>query len=360
MTMTKGREMKPRNRVLAALAHEEPDRVPIWCGASDEFWAKAKRELALDDEALRVRLADDFRRVHATYRGPVFSLLEGAKSRTVFGIQRSGLGYGQPLNHPLAEADLPQVHAYPWPDPAWMDVADIRRAAGAEHDTYAILGGDWSPFWHDVMELLGMESMMIRMYTDPALVHAVFQHVVDYYATVSQRIFDAADGLIDVFFIGNDFGSQTGPLIGPDLFREFCLPHLRRLIRLGHDYRLKVQLHCCGGFEPLLPALIEVELDAVHAVQPSCAGMELQHLKEQYGRRITFNGAIDSHHVLINGTPDFVRQQTRAVLTTMMPGGGYIAGASHDSILEETPVANVLAMCDTVREQGVYASTVSM
>jgi uroporphyrinogen-III decarboxylase len=82
--------------------------------------------------------------------------------------------------------------------------------------------------------------------------------------------------------------------------------------------------------------------------------MDLPTLKRQFGSRILFNGAIDSHHVLIKGTPDLVRQKTREVLDIMKPGGGYVAGASHDSILEETPVENVLAMFDAIREYGKY------
>jgi uroporphyrinogen-III decarboxylase len=165
---------------------------------------------------------------------------------------------------------------------------------------------------------------------------------------------DAAADVIDVFFIGNDFGSQTGPLLGPDLFDRFILPHLKRLIDLGHDYGLKVQLHCCGGFRPLIPAMIEAGLDALHAVQPSCTGMDLKTLKAEFGHKIVFNGAIDSHHVLIKATPETVRQRTREVLDIMKPAGGYVAGASHDTILEETPLDNVLAMFDAIKEFGKY------
>jgi uroporphyrinogen decarboxylase len=186
------------------------------------------------------------------------------------------------------------------------------------------------------------------------VVDAVLKHVVDYYATVSQRIFDAAATALDIFFIGNDFGTQRGPVLGEPLFRRFVLPHLKRLINLGHDYGLKVMLHCCGGYAPLIPAMIEAGLDGLHAVQPSCAGMDLTTLKRKFGDKILFNGAIDSHHVLIRGTPDFVREQTREVLNIMKPGGGYVAGASHDWILEETPLENVLAMFDAIREFGAY------
>ena len=124
-------QMTSRERVLTAFEHGEPDRVPCWCGASEEFWDKAKRQLQLDDEGLRVRLGDDFRRVYAEYSGPDFELSEGATYRTVFGVEREGLGYGQPMNHPLAGAALKEVHDYPWPDPGWMDVSKIRSEAKA-------------------------------------------------------------------------------------------------------------------------------------------------------------------------------------------------------------------------------------
>jgi len=339
---------------MTAFAHEQPDRVPCWCGASDEFWARAKTELGLSDEALRKRFADDFRRVYSVYAGPEFALSKGAKSRTPFGVERHGIGYGQPMSHPLANASLWDIHNYRWPDPNWMDVSQIKAQAAKYKGRYAILGGEWSPFWHDAIDLMGMENLYIKMYSQPDLVDAVMRHVVDYYLAVSRRIFDVASDVIDIFFIGNDFGGKNGPLLGPTQFARFLLPHLRRLIDLGHSYGLKVQLHCCGGFAPLIPLLVDAGLDALHAVQPNCRGMDLQTLKTEYGDKILFNGAIDSQQALIEGTPAKVRRETRRVLDIMMPGGGYVAGASHDTILEETPLENVLTMFDTVREYGIY------
>ena len=346
--------MTPRQRVLAAFQHQEPDRVPAWCGASPEFWESAKQRLGLDDEGLRLRIGDDFRRVFARYAGPEPPLSPGAVSRTVFGVERHGLGYGQPMSHPLADAGLDEIHDYPWPDPAWMDVSHIRGEAEAHGGRYAILGGDWSPFWHDLIDLVGMETMYYEMYDDPARIDAILAHLVDFYAAVSERIFDVAASALDIFFIGNDFGSQTGPLLPELMFRRFLLPHLARLIDLGHQYGLKVMLHCCGGFRELIPVLIEAGLDGLHAVQPSCAGMDLRRLKAEFGGKVLFNGAIDSHHVLINGTPQSVREKTREVLEIMKPGGGYVAGASHDWILPETPLENLLAMFDAIQEYGAY------
>jgi uroporphyrinogen-III decarboxylase len=346
--------MNSRERVLTAFSHEEPDRVPTWCGASVGFWDKAKQALGLDDEPLRVAFGDDFRRVFARSVGPAPELPPGVTYATVFGVQRTGLGYGQPIAHPLAQATLHDIHAYPWPDPAGMDVSQIRAEAESYGQQYAMLGGDWSPFWHDLIDLLGMEEMYYRMYDQPEVIDAILGHVVDYYAAVSQRIFDAAGDALDIFFIGNDLGSQLGPLLSDVLFRRFLLPHLVRLIDLGHAYGLKVMMHCCGGYAELLPVLVEIGLDGVHAVQPCCRGMDLRRLKADFGQRILFNGAIDSHHVLLAGSPSSVREETRKVLQIMKPGGGYVAGASHDTILEETPVENVVAMFDAIRESGRY------
>jgi uroporphyrinogen-III decarboxylase len=171
---------------------------------------------------------------------------------------------------------------------------------------------------------------------------------------VSQAIFDAAADALDIFFIGNDFGSQHGPLVSEALFRRFLAPHLARLVDLGHAYGLRVMMHCCGGYAELIPALIEIGLDGLHAVQPCCRGMDLRKLKADFGDRILFNGAIDSQRVLLEGAPASVRQRTREVLQIMKPGGGYVGGASHDTILEETPLENVLAMFDAIQEFGSY------
>ncbi len=345
--------MTSRERVISAFKHEYSAIVPRWCGASVEFWNKAKAELNLDDEELRLRFGDDFRRISAPYVHPV-DLPEGITYETPFSIGRKGIGYGQPVNHPLAAASMQDIETYPWPDAAHVDISKIKEQARIWKGEYAILGGDWSPFWHDAIDLVGMEALYLMMYDAPEQVDAILKHVVDFYAKSSRRIFDEAANEIDIFFIGNDFGSQTGPLMGVELFHRFMLPHLQRLINMGHDYGLLVQLHCCGGVEPLIPMMIDAGLDGLHAVQTTCRGMDLRELKKNYGEQLLFNGGIDSHHILIDGDVAFVKKETRKVLDIMAPSGGYVAGASHDTILEETPVENVLAMFDAVEEYSCW------
>jgi uroporphyrinogen decarboxylase len=351
-----------RERVRTAFAFREPDRVPAWMGASPEFRALARRRLGLaSDEDLSLRIGDDFRRVHARFAGPPHRAPDahftgpGVTSRTPFGIERHGYGYGQPLGHPLAEARFAaDLDAFSWPDPLWMDVARVRSDALAWGGRFAVLGGDWSPYYHDAVDLLGMERLMTAMIDDPQFVDAVLERILDYYIAVSRRIFEAAADALDVFFIGNDFGTQCGPIVGEKLFRRFFLPPLKRLVDLGHVFGLKVMLHCCGGFAPVIPAMIEIGLDALQSLQPDARGMDPAALKAAFGGRIVLNGCIDTDHLLIAGTPALVRAKTREILEVMKPGGGYVASPSHDYLLPETPVDNVLAFSEAVRLSGGY------
>ncbi|MCK5153186.1 MAG: hypothetical protein KAQ93_02415 [Spirochaetales bacterium] len=348
--------MRSKDRVAAVFAGEIPDRIPRWCGASPEFWEKAKKETALNDEDLRIRMGDDFHRIYSEYKGPSIELVPGATWCSPFGVQREGIGYGQPMTHPMKDVNtISEVKDWLWPDPNMVDISTLRSQAGEWEGKYSVLGGEWSPFWHDVIDLVGHENLYYLMYDHPEMTKLIFEKVTDFYFEATRRAFDEAADVIDIFFIGNDFGGQTGPLMGVEMFNEFMIPSMKRLINLGHDYNLPVMLHCCGGYRELIPTLIDAGIDCLHALQPDARGMEPGSLKKEFGDKIVLNGSIDSHHILINGkSPEWVREQTMAVLEIMKPGGRYIGGASHDTILEETPVENVLAMMDAIEEFGKY------
>jgi len=112
-------------------------------------------------------------------------------------------------------------------------------------------------------------------------------------------------------------------------------------------------MHCCGGFAPLIPTMIEIGLDGIQSLQPTCRGMEPERLKDEFGDGIMLMGAIDTQ-LIIETNPDLVRAETRRVLDIMKPGGGYIASPSHDYVLPETPLENVLAVYEVIREYGFY------
>lgn len=340
-----------RELVLAVFNGEEPERLPKWLGASPEFIALAVEQLGLaGEEELRRYIGDDFRRVGSVWRGPSPPLSPGASWRSPFGVERIGLFYGEPMNHPLeGKFTIEALESYPWPDPAWADTAHIPEQAQAWSGEYAILGGEWAPFWHDAIDLVGMENLYYLMYDQPDYVDLLFGRINGYYLAASRQALETAEDYIDICFIGNDFGSQNGPLLGPELFDRFMVPHIKAHADLAHSFGKKLMLHCCGGFRPLIPSLIEAGVDGLHALQPDCAGMDPAGLKGDFGDRVVLNGGIDSKNVLINGTPESVREKTREILEIMAPGGGFIAGASHDYVLPETPLENVLAMFEEIK-----------
>jgi len=353
--------MTSKERVSTAFNFEEPDHVPCWLGASPEFRDLMRVQLGIpDDESLSVWVGDDFRRVFASYAGPkelaptTNLKFPDATYRTPFGVERHGYGYGMPLNRPLLHAEtVEDIHNYAWPDPEWMDVSKIRAEVLQYNGQFAILGGDWSPYWHDALDLLTFENLSFKMYDNPEMIDALLEYIVDYYIVVSTCIFDAAADVMDIFFIGNDFGGQTCPLVGEKQFRRFFLPHLKRFVDLGHDYGLKVVMHCCGGFAPLIPAMIEVGLDGVQALQPTCRGMDPADLKSEFGDQMVMIGAVDTQ-LLIEGTSERARTESKRILDIMKPGGGYVCSPSHDYLLPETPIENIVALYETIREYGTY------
>jgi len=351
--------MTSRERVLAVFKKEIPDRIPVWCGASPEFIEKSRVYLGLNnEEEVYVRFRDDFRRVYSRYAGPEkFDPVKNAEigSRlNIFGVERAGEGYGVPANTPLKDATLEDVENYPWPSADWIDVSHIREDALKYKGEYAILGGEWCPFFHDLLDLLGMEDALMMMYEEPEVVHAVLNHLVDYYYECNKRIFEAAGDVIDIAFMGNDMGSQTGPLLSVPLFEEFFAPQFKRLCDLAHSYGLYTQMHVCGSFQQLIPSLAACGIDALQSLQPVNEGMSAASLKKNYGDIIIFNGCIDSVNKLIYGTEQECIDTTREVVAAMKPNGGYILSPSHDYLLEMTPVENVLAMYDTCYEIGKY------
>ncbi len=334
----------PRSRFLSAFSSGPAGTgIPRWLGASREFIDKACTQLKLSEEEFRAKIGDDLRWVDPD---PVGQSLE---RRDAFGIERRGSGYGQPVTHPLKEnPSIQALKDYPWPVPEETDVSTLLGRLNQLGEHYAVAGGPWSPFWHDAIDLVSLETLACMMYDDPVFVEALLSRIVDYYIAVSIRVFEQAGDRIDLFFIRNDFGTQTGPLISPEHFRRFIMPCLVRFTELAHRYGIKVMLHSSGGILPLIPSIIEAGFDALHALQPDCPGMQSAQLKRSFGDSIVLSGAIDARNTLLKGNPQEVRELVLRRLEEMAPGGGYIAAPSTDAITEDVPVENVLAMYEAI------------
>ncbi|MDD6040266.1 MAG: uroporphyrinogen decarboxylase family protein, partial [Clostridia bacterium] len=245
--------------------------------------------------------------------------------------------------------DVSEVDAFDWPDEKYFDYEPvlemIDRATAAGQ---AVLSGSWSCFFHNVSDFFGMENYFVKMYTDPAVVEAVTEHVVDFYLRVNERLFEKAADKIDLFFFGNDFGSQRDTLISPEMFDRFVMPSFVKFTDQAHRYGLKVLLHSCGSIYRVIPRLIDAGVDALHPIQAQAANMDAQTLAREFNGKIIFVGGVDTQRLLPNGTPRQVKEEVYRLRDLFGPN--YVVSPSHESILPDVPWENVQAMAEAAAE----------
>jgi len=158
---------------------------------------------------------------------------------------------------------------------------------------------------------------------------------------------------VDILWCGDDFGTQSGLLMDPDLWRAYFKPRIQYMFQEFRKINPEIKLawHSCGSILPIIPDFIEIGLDILNPLQPLATGMDPRFLKDTYGEMLTFFGAIDVQHLLPSETPAVVKREVKRIASILGNGGGYILAPAHN-VQPDTPVENVLAMYDAVREMG--------
>jgi uroporphyrinogen decarboxylase len=194
-----------------------------------------------------------------------------------------------------------------------------------------------------------MQQLMMDMALNPPLVKALLEKISDYYLAHNGRIFEAGNGLIDIFMMGDDFGTQKGLLISPEMFRRYFAPKLKEFAAQAKSYGLKVMLHSCGSVRELIPDIIEIGVDILNPIQIHAKGMIPGKLKEEFGEKICFHGGIDIQHTLPFGTIQDVEREVKDRIRILGKNGGYILASTHN-IQADTPTENILKMYKTAVE----------
>ena len=345
--------MTHKERALAVFNGKSVDRFPFWYGAAPEFtqkltaYAKAKDE----DEALYEIIGIDFKTIRPKYIGPSLKTYENGDFETEWGVRRGGYHYGQPLSCPLAEFDdLAQIKKhYRFPDPDNYDVSISAEEREWAKD-FCLIGGTWAPFFHDSSELQGMEKFFMEMYLNPETVDYIIEGCFEFYYELDRRTFEQNKGVVDMYFIGNDFGSQRALLISPDMWRKFYKPRMKKLIQQAKDNGCVTAVHSCGTINEIIPDLIEIGVDAINPIQVNADNMDPEVLMREFGSDCVFFGGIDENHVLLECTEAEVRAETRRIIDILGSKGKYIVSASHDYLLPEVPVENIFAMYDEAKK----------
>jgi uroporphyrinogen decarboxylase len=378
-----------RERVLRALDHREPDRVPFDLGATvvtgihrrafEPLMARlgrlgpvpaplqdAVQQIALVDESARDLLEVDACGVFT--RTAVAPEVRETDTHFFF-YDEWGVGWRMPkagglyfdmFHHPLQEAASPgDLKEYRWPDPLdparFQGLAERARRAAEVEGRAVVLGGLCAGVLEMASWLRGFDRYYADIALNPDLLGAIMDRVVELKEAYWERALAEAGPYADVVMEADDFAGQHRLLISPASYRRLAKPRHKRLFDFIHARtRAKIFFHSCGAVRPAIPDLIEVGVDILNPVQLSAAGMDSAELKREFGREIVFwGGGVDTQRVLGRGTPAEVRDEVRRRIEDLAPGGGFIFAAVHN-IQADVPVENIVAMREALREYGVY------
>jgi uroporphyrinogen decarboxylase len=354
--------LSPKDRVLTTFAHQEPDRVPLNYAGNPGINARLMQHFGLaegDYEGLLTALETDFRGVGAPYTGPpLHGELPDRRVDPLWGIRTRYIehpsgGYWDFCDFPLREATEEEVAAWPLPSPDDYDCSGVAEACRRQQ-RFAING---AAGFGDIINgngmLRGMEQTLIDLVTDEPAGLLLADRRMAVQLEVTARILEAAQGGVDFVWLGEDLGTQIGPLISLDTFRKHIRPRYQPFCDLARSYNLPVMIHTCGSSSWAYEDFIEMGIHAVDTLQPEAKDMSPEYLKQTFGGRLAFHGCISTAGPLAYGTVEDVTRTVRETLETMMPGGGYCLAPTHQ-IQDNTPTENVLAMYEAAKRHGTY------
>ncbi|MBI2440608.1 MAG: uroporphyrinogen-III decarboxylase-like protein [Lentisphaerae bacterium] len=349
--------MNSRERMLAAINRQPLDRIPTDIWATAEVWAKLRNYFGEKTDITTELHIDGFAAVGPEYVGPALPPVFKDESVDFWGIRRKrvpheGGAYDEQFFYPLANAQtIDDLNDYAWPSTEWFDYSLMRAKAEEAGRTRAVQCGYMAPFYfHN--QLRGLEQSLVDPLVKPEFTHFLIGRIADFFFKHHRRMFEACQGFIDVAQVTDDLGSQTGPLISLDLYREFYAPHHKRFIDLCYEFGIKVFHHDDGSCRAFLPKLVEMGINILNPVQWTCPGMDMAELKAEFGKRICFHGAVENQRILPFGTPAEVRAEVRHCIDALASDGtGYILAPCHN-LQVNTPVANIIAMYDEAWQYG--------
>ncbi|MBI4585060.1 MAG: hypothetical protein HY717_13690 [Planctomycetes bacterium] len=356
--------MTPKDRLLAAINHEEPDRVPICAWYTPEAEQKLLRHLGVESDEtetykaaggpLPILMEHDFL---ISWVGPCTSYYaDPAEEYTdEWGIgwkwfkNAAGGSYTEMVRHPLA--DLRDPAEFSLPDFSRHDRYDGVRKLIREHGKeYGIMGGAACTLFELAWYLRGMMKVLEDLVSNKDFMHAYLDRLMGWIDEAGTRMVGLG---VDIIWIGDDFGAQDRMLISPQLFREFFKPRYAKLFQKWKaiNPQVKIAFHSDGYIYPILGDFVEIGLDILNPVQPK--SMDPAKLKRDFGDHLTFWGTVDIQEVLPFGKPQDVADEVKLRLRTVGKGGSLIIAPAHN-IQPDVPLANILTFYETAKTYGRY------
>ena len=355
--------MTSKERVLGTFAYQETDRVAINYHSNPGIDSRLKEHFGLesnDGVGLQEALGVDFRGAGPHYKGEVLHKdFDDRKLDPHWGwhtryVEHDSGGYWDYCDFPLRDAGVDEVAAWPMPNPDDYDYSVVAERCEKNKEFGCFIGNaGLACIINTAGFLRNMEQVFIDLATgDEAGMLMIDRMMEVQYETTKRTLEAAADG-IDFIWIGEDLGTQNGPIISMKTFQEHIKPRHKRFLDLANEYGKPVMIHTCGSSSWSYEEYIEMGLKAVDTLQPEATNMSPRYLKDTFGGRLCFHGCISTAGPVAYGTVDDVVEDVKQTLDIMMPGGGYFLSPTH-SLQDNSPTENVVAMYEAAHEFGRY------
>lgn len=365
--------MNCKERALAALRGQEPDRVPMYVTVVSEvadglsqvtgipvYNCDAYLTNRISHAQILTSLGNDIVGIGSTAPDccPTRTRSDGFRVDEwglVYRRVPHGFGvYQEVVERPLKGiTSIKELGRYRVPDPYAPGRFDVARDHSQRYgDEYALLGVIECTVFEMAWNLVGLEQFLMDMALDKDYVGALLDEIADYSIAVGKELIGLG---VDAMLTGDDLGMDIGPMISPKMWRQHIKPRIKRVLDAYKAANPDVILayHTCGSVLPFIDELIEIGVDVLNPIQITASGMDPSFLKDKYGDQLAFLGAIDQRHVLPEGTAVDVEVEVRRRIWQLGQGGGYAAAPTHD-IQADTPIENVLALFSAVKRWGAY------
>lgn len=345
--------MTPRQRWHALFNRQTPDRIPTDFQSTGEVITRLITDLncADDHEVWRKLNIDKRKGVGAKLTKPL------PADTNIWGVSFREVNYGtgsyrEAITHPLAHmTSVAQIEAYDWPSVDDFDFSHIRSDLQIHATEYPTIVGCFEPFLI-YADLRGLELAFEDLLLEPDIADAILAHLFEFHYEMNRRLYEAGKGLIDVTYIAEDLGSQTGPLMGLETYRRFLLTNQIKMADLARKHGIHIMYHTDGAARIFLPDLIDkVGIEMLNPIQWKCPGMERESLVRDFGKDIIFHGSIDNQHTLPFGTVQEVIDEVKESID-IYSSTRWICSPCHN-IQPVSPTANIVAMYETIHEYGL-------
>lgn len=339
-----------------ALDHEQPDRVPTDFWAVPEVWERLISQWNFKGKEELLEFLDvDIRLKKPDYIGAPVEKLPDGSFYEIDGTHRKRVknnfgSFSEYASYPLELCETPEeIYEYArWPQVSDYDWAGFSEKIGDHNEKYYIkveVGGPFEMSW----ALRGLEQFLVDMVIEPEIIHALMETRTNYYIDYINHAVEAAGDKIDAFYTYDDIATQNSLLMSKDMWREFIKPYHKKINQVIKSHGKKVIYHSCGSVISIIDELADLPIDVLNPLQPKAAGMDMQLIKDKWGDKLCFHGAICIQELLPSGTPEQVYEETTKTIKILGKNGGYIMSAAHH-IQNDTPAENILAMYKAAKD----------